>query len=571
MIAHLARRAWTPSSWAGLAVAAVTFLTFLPSVGNGFVDWDDAENFLRNPHYRGLGWSNLRWMLTTAHTGHYIPVTWLTLGMDYLVWGLNPFGYHLTAVTLHALNALLFYGVALSLLGHAFERAPRRSPILAASAASLLFAVHPLRAESVAWVTERRDLVSGCFTLLAVASYLTAYRRGAPGRLHGGWYWTSVGMFALALLGKSIVVGLPAVLLALDFFPLRRGGPARLVLEKWPYLALSAATSVLMLTIGLRQELITTFDSLSVPQRLAISTYSLAFYLWKTAVPWPLSPLYPLRYPVGLLVPKYLVASLVVLAITAAAILARRRWPAGLALWTAYVALLVPVLGIVHNGTQTAADRYTYVACMGWALLGGAALAWAQQVVNRGAAPPGVRRLSAILAATCVAVLVAFTFLQVRVWRDSETLWSHAVDQDPDNPFGHYHLAGALDQRGRVAEARHAYERAIALGVRELPGAQSMFHASLGILLHREGDVAGAEANYREAVRHSEYASALNNLGVISALRGDNAAAIDYFARTLRVAPGHPSACENIRALSQRARVSPKEAQSCPVADPTAS
>jgi protein O-mannosyl-transferase len=556
---------------AGAVVALVTAGVFLPAIQNGFVSWDDAENFLRNPHYRGLGWAQLHWMFTTAHTGHYIPVTWITLGADYVLWGLDPRGYHLTAVVLHAANAVLVYALAIRLLAIALAEPPAALAIPAAAAA-LFFAVHPLRVESVAWATERRDLVSGLFTLLAVLGYLTAWRRGAAGRLHAGWHAASVGAFALALLSKSIVVGLPAVLLALDVYPLRRLGAcaaavrpslARALAEKAPYAALSAATCALMLAIGFRQELVTTLGSLSAAQRVAISDWSLAFYLGKTLAPWPLSPLYPLRYPIGLFATKYLAATLGVLAVTAAVVAARRRWPAGLVLWASYAILLLPVLGIVHNGTQVAADRYTYVACIGWALLGGAGVAWARRAARTGAAPVGVGRWVVVLAATCAVSLAALTVLQIRAWRDSETLWQHAVDQDPDNPFAHYHLAGALDRQGRVAEARAEYERALALAPAELPSARSMFHASLGILLQREGDEKAAEQNYLAAVRHSEYALALNNLGVIAGMRGDNAAALSYFRRALRVDPAHSSACENLRALSARLNVPPGEAGAC--------
>lgn len=165
-------------------MAAITLVTFLSVLQNDFVNWDDIENFLVNPHYRGLGWGNLRWMFTSAHMGHYIPVTWLTLGLDYVLWGMNPWGYHLTAILLHATNALLFYLLAYRVLSLAFgcppvdptvshtgleepragqHGGPDRALVLGAVAAALLFSIHPLRVESVAWITERRDLLAGLF------------------------------------------------------------------------------------------------------------------------------------------------------------------------------------------------------------------------------------------------------------------------------------------------------------------------------------------------------------------------------------------------------------------------
>src|SRR5437773_1918820 len=205
-------------------IALVTVAAFLPALQNQFVSWDDDENFLDNPHYRGLGWSPLRWMWTT-HQSHYITLTWMTLGLDYLLWGMNPFGYHLTSLLLHAANAVLFFFVVRRLLTRALPSSSERGHALTVSAgvAALVFAIHPLRVESVAWVTERRDVLSGLFYLLTLLVYLRACERGERGR---GWYWLSVAAFVCALLSKSMVVNLPIVLLILDVYPLRRLGGA---------------------------------------------------------------------------------------------------------------------------------------------------------------------------------------------------------------------------------------------------------------------------------------------------------------------------------------------------------
>lgn len=172
-----------PQRWVRLLVpvliALITFAAFLPTLQNQFVNWDDAENFLDNPHYRGLGWTHLRWMWTT-HLGHYIPLTWMTLGLDYLLWGMNPFGYHLTSLLLHAANAVVFFFVVRRILTLALPSPSERRHALAVAAgvAALLFAIHPLRVESVAWVTERRDVLSGLFYLLTILMYLRACERG---------------------------------------------------------------------------------------------------------------------------------------------------------------------------------------------------------------------------------------------------------------------------------------------------------------------------------------------------------------------------------------------------------
>src|SRR5256885_4047314 len=182
---------------APLLVVLFTLAAFLPTLQNQFVNWDDKDNFLDNPHYRGLAWTQPRWMWTT-HMGHYIPLTWMTLGLDYLLWGLNPVGYHLTSLVLHAANAVVFFFVVHRILTLALPSPAKRNHALAVSAgfAALLFAIHPLRVESVAWVTERRDVLSGLFYLFAILLYLRACEPEKRGR---EWYWLSVAAFVCAL------------------------------------------------------------------------------------------------------------------------------------------------------------------------------------------------------------------------------------------------------------------------------------------------------------------------------------------------------------------------------------
>src|SRR2546426_6408874 len=245
-----------PQGWGSwlvpVLIALVTVAAFLPALQSQFVSWDDAENFLDNPYYRGLGWSQLRWMWTT-HLGHYIPLTWMTLGLDYLLWGMNPFGYHLTSLLLHAANAVVFFFVVHRILPLALPSRSERGHALAVAAgfAALVFAIHPLRVESVAWVTERRDVLSGLFYLVTILLYLRACEGEERGRR---WYWLAVATFVLALLSKSMVVNLPIVLLILDVYPLRRLGGAiswwseparRIYIEKIPFVLLAAGASAI--------------------------------------------------------------------------------------------------------------------------------------------------------------------------------------------------------------------------------------------------------------------------------------------------------------------------------------
>src|SRR5690242_14971781 len=217
-------------------IVTIVVACFLPSLGSDFVLWDDDMNFTDNPSYRGLSPAHLRWMFTTFHGGHWQPLSWMTLGLDYTLWGMNPLGYHLTNVLLHAVNALLVYRLIAALV-----------PGVGAGAAAvgaLLFAIHPLRVESVAWATERRDVLSGLFFLLTVLAYVRYARARDAGRPGGIAFGASVACFALSLLAKACGVTLPLVLLVLDVYPLRRFS-RRALLEKVPYALLAAGAAVL--------------------------------------------------------------------------------------------------------------------------------------------------------------------------------------------------------------------------------------------------------------------------------------------------------------------------------------
>src|SRR6266850_2866730 len=239
-------------------VALITFVVFSPALRNGFVNWDDFETIVENQNFRGFTWSHLRWMFTTFHLGHYQPLSWLTFSLDYLLWGVEPFGYHLTNILLHSANALLFYFVTRRLLAIA---APISNAVvlhLAAGFSALIFAIHPLRVESVAWATERRDVLSGFFLLLTVLSYLKAVGPEMSRTGWGRWIAVSAVLYVLSLLSKASGMTLPLVLVVLDVYPLRRlgggvgkwfgGGVRRVWLEKLPFFIAAVATGAVALT-----------------------------------------------------------------------------------------------------------------------------------------------------------------------------------------------------------------------------------------------------------------------------------------------------------------------------------
>jgi tetratricopeptide (TPR) repeat protein len=528
----------------------VTLAVFLPSVRNGWVNWDDADNFLGNPHFRGLGWSNIRWIFSgSVQDAHWIPLTWLTLSLDYVIWGMNPAGYHLTSLLIHSVNALLCYVLAYRLLELGFgARARPRDLRLAAAVAALCFALHPLRVESVAWITERRDVLMGLFAFSTVLAWLEACRSGAPGRPARRWYWTAVGCFAAALLGKVMVVGLPIVLVALDVYPLRRV-PARgarwptplvrlAILEKAPFLLLSSAAVAVTLVIAAQRTHATPLSVLGMVPRLAVSAYGLAFYLWKSLVPWPLSPLYTLFHPVVPWSATYVGPALVVVGITALTVAARRRWPAGLTVWISYVALLLPMLGLLHSGAQITADRFTYAASVGPAILVGAAVAWSGQASHAGRIAPALG--SGVVAATVlwIVALAALTVPQIGIWKDSVTLWERAAETEPQSDIPIFYLGWALTEAGRFDEAQAHFERSLARVPPDLPALRAQFLFHLGIVEQRRGRPADAEARFREALRlDPQHPAGWIRLGVILWARGQREEATRAWAEAVSLAP----------------------------------
>ena len=549
-----------------VSLALLSLIAFLPALRNDFVDWDDGINFLENTHFRGLGWEQLRWMWTSHLLYRYIPVTWMTLGLDYNIWGLDPFGFHLTSLLWHTANAVIFYWLAITLLRWAIPEGSQELRGLipfGAFFAALIFSVHPLRVESVAWVTERRDLVSGFFYLLAVLVYLRGVREPAARGIERRHYWGCFALFILGCLSKEMVVTLPVILLILDIYPLRRlgGGPGRwfgaearrVWLEKIPFFALSAADSALALYVGFEEEHGALMSHMSPISRAAVSVYGLAFYVWKTVWPFHLSPLHamsPQRIdPRGLPVQ---LSAVVVIWMIAAALLLRRRFPALPAAVAAYGVTLFPVLGIFHNGYQITADRYSYLACLGWALLAGVVLL----LIWKSGGNTG-KALGATAAALITGALMFLTWQQVEVWRDSETLWSYCIATDPSS-VAYNNFGGMMAQRGDVLGATDYLRQAV-----ELDPGNGQARNNYGNALMNLQEWEGAAREFQAA---QEIMPRLENaywgLGCVRLAQGRFDEAIHQFQEALRLDPSDSKAREKLdEAMRGRDSRSPGDAK----------
>ena len=569
------------------AAAALTFLFLSGVLKNGFVNWDDDFNLVLNPYYRGLGWAQLKWAFTTFHMGHYQPLSWLTLGADYLLWGMDPRGYHLTNLLLHAANAAVFCLVALRLLRLAAPEEPGeddRSLPLAACFAALVFALHPLRVEAVAWATERRDVLSGLFYLLTALFYLKACSPGEDASRRPARLLAALVLYLLSLLSKGIGVSLPAALLILDIYPLRRlpaGGwfkpEARKVwAEKLPFAALAlaaGATGLLAQVSTGATGFLNIGEAQPFWQRLLQAFYAAAFYLRKTLLPFNLSPLYERPYRTGALLLPAAFAALAIMGVKLYAWLGRRGRPGFAALWFYYLLTLLPVLQLVPFGPYVAADRYTYLACLPWALGAG----W---LFLRAASRAGLFGWPAWTAAALALFLGGLSARQVPVWRGPEDLWRavlavnpsssiahsnlgsvlldtrgrmdeaaahfrEALRIRPDYAFAHYNLGNALAAQGRAAEALEQYRHTIRL----MPDYANAWY-NLGNGLFAAGDTAGAIENYRRAVSlRPDFADAHNNLGSALLRLRDYAGAEREYRAALAAAPGHPVAKGNLEGL----------------------
>jgi Tfp pilus assembly protein PilF len=487
-------------------------------------------------------------MFTSTLMGHYIPVTWLTLGLDYTLWGMNPFGYHLTNNLIHAANAALFYLVALRVLGKAttLTGTALRSGSLAAA---LFFALHPLRAESVAWATERRDVLAGFFFMLTILTYLMASQSESARRRR--LLAASLSCYVLSLLSKSIVMTLPLVLILLDVYPLGRvslrwnmwrGASAHAALgEKIPYFVLGLAGAITAYRAVAVHHYFTDLTQFGWPGRISIVTYSLWFYLEKTIFPLSLSAVHELPAAVNPLEARFALSSIAVVATTAIVLALRRRWPAGLAAWVYYGIVLGPVSGLVHAGHQLAHDRYSYISCLGWALLFGTGVAAVARAAT-GTVRPSLTRAAAAAAAAWILALATLAWHQVQVWHDTETLWTFAVEADPACSICQANLGAALSRRRLFALARDRYELALALRPDHL-----FLHSNLGAALHYMGDDRAAMSHLALALEsRPNSAATLNNIGVVLFDQQSYARALLYLERAVRVDPDSAPALVNL-------------------------
>ena len=568
-----ASRRW-PESWQALGVciflAAIIWLVFGQTLRFGFVNFDDDDYVYQNVIVqKGLTFPGVIWAFTHFHASNWHPLTWLSHMLDCQLYGLNAGGHHLTNVLLHTVTVILLFLVLRRMTGFLW-----RSAFVAA-----VFAIHPLRVESVAWVAERKDVLSGLFFVLTIGAYVRyASHPWSPGR-----YGLVVLCFALGLMCKPMLVTLPVVLLLLDYWPLNRLAtnagtepvfqlagrkiPKRLVIEKLPLLGLTAASCVI--TVFAQTKAIQPLEKLSLSLRAGNALISYMAYLGQTLWPAGLAVLYPFK--AASVNGANVTLSLVALAgISLGVFVLRRDRPYFLTGWLWYLIMLVPVIGIVQVGVQGRADRYTYLPQIGLELL----LTWAMADIC--AAWRYRRAALSSFAAVILVILIGCARVQASYWRNSETLWTHTLACTSDNAEAHNNLGVVLFQKGDVDEAIVQYQKAL-----EIHPGYADAHNNFGNALFQQGKVEDAMAEYQKALQinpnlakayynrgaalfqqdkvdeaivqyrkavqiNHEDSEANNNLGNALLHQGKADEAIAYFQKALQIQPDFTEARYNL-------------------------
>ncbi len=515
-----------------LALILLTLAAYRSAGTLGFLLYDDNDYVTENPRVQnGLNWDDASWAMTATFAANWHPLTWLSLQLDNQLYGLQAYGYHFTNVLLHASASVLLFLVWRKMTGAVWK-----SSLVAA-----FFAVHPQHVESVAWVAERKDVLSAVFWMLTLAAYVRYARRPSWQR-----HACVTASFTLGLMAKPMLVTLPVILLLLDHWPLERwtagddppkssagSSRVRLILEKLPWFALSAAAAVITIYAQKHGGAVASIDVIPFSLRLQNAVTSVGEYVVKTLWPADLAVFYPHPF-YSLSAWKVAGASLFISAMSWLAWRERSRRPYVLTGWLWFLISLLPVIGLVQVGRQAMADRYNYIPSVGLYVM----LIWtiAELLPTRAR-----RSVAAAAAIISVSACVFLTHVQLQYWTNGILLWEHAMAVTGPNAVGHNFLSGELMAADRFDEAVNHLRQAVALDP-----AYSDAYKHLGIALRQTGNWAEAERAYRQAIFLNPHdAIAINNLGYLFMRQGKQPQAQSEFKRALELQPTLAMAAAN--------------------------
>lgn len=502
-----------------LLAAIVTFIVFLPALKNNFVNWDDTAYVLHNTHIKSIDINLFRWAFFDFYDNTWFPLTWISLAIDYAFWGLDPWGYHLTNIVLHAFNTLWVSLIAVQLVKAYRKRMtvtdsafPNSMVIICCVVAGLFFGLHPLRVESVAWISERKDMLNTFFGLPALLLYIGFAERRAEGSnnplacLVDKRYLTALLLFILSLLSKPMTVTLPVIFLIIDWFPLGRfdgwKGLKIIFAEKIPFLLGSLAVGII--TMISQQPAMIAFDKIPMGARFILVCKSIIVYFRMMIWPSGLMPSYP--HPateISLSKIEYLLPSVVVVLITIACLLMVKRQKIWLAVWLYYLVTLFPVSMIVQVGSQAMADRYTYLPGIGPTIIVsiGIGLFFSKlRTSGKLGKSVGYGLITGIIAISTVYSVI--TVRQISVWRNTGTLWSRVIDLKPDGL--------TYFTRGKYYELIGEYENALKDMTESLGFAERKGYSKIYEVYFARADIYFKTGNYQNALEDYDQAIKLN-------------------------------------------------------------
>ena len=518
-----------------LALALATLVGYWQVRNCDFTSYDDNLYVTENRYVQtGLTGEGALWAFTTGHAANWHPLTWLSHMLDCHLFGTNPRWHHFTNLLLHIANTLLLFTVLKRMTSALW-----RSAFVAA-----VFALHPLHVESVAWIAERKDVLSTLFWLLTMIAYVSYVRRPGTGR-----YLLTLLLFALGLMAKPMLVTLPFVLLLLDYWPLGRlqlGRDVsnkvrlRLVWEKLPFFVLSAASSVITFLVQQSGAAVATAEKLPIGFRIANALVSYSSYIVKMVYPSRLAVLYPLSGH-DLLTWKPVVSLIVLVSLSAAIIrIARRRRYIAVG-WLWYLGTLVPVIGLIQVGEQAFADRYTYIPLIGLFII----VSWGlPDLLSKWQ----YRKITLALSAGIVlVVLIVCTRIQVRYWQNSFTLFGHALEVTENNAGMHRAMGLSLVSQGRFDEAVSHCRQAVRINPNS-----ARLHKSLGVTLAAQGNFGEAISSYHHALQlKPNYAEVYNYLGDALQSQGQLDEAVSSYSQALQLKPNYAEAHNNLSVALQ--------------------
>lgn len=530
-----------------ILLAGIVWIAFGQTLHHEFMNYDDGPYVYSNPRIAsGLSLANLLWAFTHVHSANWHPLTTISHMLDCQLYDLQPWGHHLTNILLHAAAVILLFFALRELTINSRARpsgapkatdgpAVRPYQVWASAFVAALFAIHPLRVESVAWVAERKDVLSGVFFMLTLLAYA---RYARSDRFSFGRYTTVLVFFALGLMCKPTLVTLPFVLLLLDYWPLRRVRDQwsvirRLILEKIPLFVFSAASCVA--TILAQKEAFAPIRAVPVQERLANAVIAYVEYLGQAIYPAHLAVLYP--YPEGgLSVAEVVLALLVLVTMSVIFFVWRKTYPFALTGWLWFVGMLVPMIGIVQVGSQPRADRYTYLPEIGLYIM----VTWGTMELLKNLRYK--REVLAIAAFVVIGVFVTLSYFQTSYWLNSETLWRHTVDVTSRNYIAQNNLAGTLLERGQLNDAMAHYREAF-----EIKPEVAQVQSNFGNALLREGNVDEAIVHLQKALQiDPAYAEAYNHMGSALMKKGQAGEAIAHYQKAVQLNTSYADAYNNL-------------------------